>query len=469
MDLTSPLHQIVAALETKDISARELLDAHLDRIERLDGAINAVVTLDAATARSTADDVDRRRVAGTSTGALAGVPITIKDAIATSGIRSTGGAVELRDHVPSTDATVVAKLRNEGAVVFGKTNLPRWSADYQSYNEIFGTTNNPWDLSRTPGGSSGGAAAAVAMGFSPFEIGSDIGGSIRLPASFCGIYGHKPSFGVVPTHGYLDNSEYHRSVADVNVFGPLARSIDDLEFIFDLIAGPNADDAPAWRLDLPPPRARELGDFKIAAWFDDSLGSLDPAITTIYDKLLASLDAAGAQVDAEARPAIDPRLAARLAMVLIGSATELSETPEELAERRASGDLLAHRDWDEMDRQRGLLRMAWADFFTDVDVLLCPVTCVPPFQHVHSTDGSNFSRATLADYGERPYLELLYWNSFIGSAYLPVTTAPIGRTDKGLPVGVQIVAPFLDDRTALAFARCLHDVIGGYEPPPAAR
>ena len=469
MDLTAPLHELIAALAASEVSARELLDAHLQRIEQLDGPVNAVVTLDVEHARATAARIDQRRASGAVVGPLAGVPITIKDAIATAGIRSTGGAVELRDHVPDLDAAVVAKLRDHGAVVFGKTNLPRWSADYQSYNEIFGTTNNPWDLSCTPGGSSGGAAAAVAMGFSPFEIGSDIGGSIRLPASFCGVYGHKPSFGVVPTHGYLDNTTYHRSVADVNVFGPLARSIDDLEFVFDLIAGPNPDDAPAWRLELPPPRATTLGDFRIAAWFDDSLGSLDPTLSAVYDDLLAALDGAGARIDTEARPGIDPRLAAQLGMVLIGSATELAETREELADRRSSDDLLAHRDWDEMDRQRGLVRGAWADFFSEIDVLLCPVTCVPPFRHVHSAGGSNFSLATLGDYEDRPYRELLYWNAFIGSAYLPVTTAPIGRTERGLPVGVQIVAPYLDDRTALAFARCLQEVIGGYEPPTAAR
>lgn len=456
------------ALRAREISARELLAAHVRRIEQLDGQINAVVTLDAERALVAADTVDQRRVAGTAQGSLAGIPITIKDAIATAGLRSTGGAVELRDHVPTEDAAVVATLRSEGAIIFGKTNLPRWSGDYQSYNEIFGTTNNPWDLSRTPGGSSGGAAAAVAMGLTPFEIGSDIGGSIRLPASFCGIYGHKPSFGVVPTHGYLDSASYHRSTADVNVFGPLARSIDDLEHVFGLIAGPNPDDAPAWRLDLPPPRATSLGDFRIAAWFDDTLGSLDPAVETVYGRLLNALDGAGARVDHDARPGIDPRLASRLGMTLIGSATELSETEEDLAERRATGDLLTHRDWDEMDRQRGLVRSAWADFFTNVDVLLCPITCVPAFQHVHAAEGSNFAHSRLADFNDRPYLDLLPWNSLIGSSYLPVTAAPVGLTETGLPVGVQIVAPYLDDRTALAFARCLQEVIGGYEPPPAA-
>ena len=204
---------------------------HLDRIDRLDGPINSVITLEPDRAMVEAVAVDEARASGRDVGTLAGVPVTIKDAIATAGIRSTGGAIELRDFVPDVDATVVDTVRRAGAIVFGKTNIPRWSGDYQSTNEMFGTTNNPWDLTRTPGGSSGGPAAAVAMGFTAFEIGTDIGGSIRVPSSFCGVYGHKPSFGVIPTYGYLDHPTLHRNVADVNVFGPIARSVDDLELL----------------------------------------------------------------------------------------------------------------------------------------------------------------------------------------------------------------------------------------------
>jgi Asp-tRNA(Asn)/Glu-tRNA(Gln) amidotransferase A subunit family amidase len=199
VDATSSLIRLIEALDARDVSARELLELHLDRIERLDGPINSVVTIEPARAHAEATAVDQARAAGHSVGPLAGVPVTVKDAIATAGIRSTGGAVELRDHVPDDDATVVAGIRDAGAVVFAKTNVPRWSGDYQTYNEMFGTTNNPWDLDRTPGGSSGGPAAAVAMGFTGFEIGTDIGGSIRVPSSFCGVYGHKPSFGIIPT------------------------------------------------------------------------------------------------------------------------------------------------------------------------------------------------------------------------------------------------------------------------------
>jgi amidase len=466
---TDTLGSIIDALERREVSARELLDLHLDRIERLDGGVNAVVTVDADRARAEATSIDDARAAGRSVGALGGVPITVKDAIATAGLRSTGGAVELRDFVPDTDATVVETVRSAGAIVFGKTNVPRWSGDYQTTNEMFGTTNNPWDTSRTPGGSSGGPAAAVAMGFTPFEIGTDIGGSIRVPSSYCGVYGHKPSFGIIPTYGYLDNPTFHRDVADVNVFGPIARSIDDLEFLLDLLAAPSPDDAPAWRLDLPPPRATDLGRFRVAAWLDDPFCPVDPAVLGVLEDAVGRLEAAGGRIDHDRRPDLDPAAASFSGLMLISAATEISDGPGESSAASASGRGMAHRDWDVLHRQRNETRQRWAEFFADVDVLLCPTIPVPPFRHVHSPDGPNWMHSTLADHGDRPYSDLIGWSALIGSAYLPVTVPPVGRTPEGLPVGVQVVAPYLHDRTALAFARCVSVVLGGYEPPPLAR
>jgi amidase len=466
---TSSLNGLVTALNARDLSARELLDLHLERIARLDGPINSVVTLDSGRAQAEADAVDQARAAGRPVGPLAGVPVTVKDAIATAGMRSTGGAVELREHVPDDDATVVAGIRDAGAVVFAKTNVPRWSGDYQTYNEMFGTTNNPWDLERTPGGSSGGPAAAVAMGFTGFEIGTDIGGSIRVPSSFCGVYGHKPSFGIIPTFGYLDNSTWHRNVADVNVFGPIARSVDDLELLLGLLAGPNPDDAVAWRLDLPPARARALGEFRVAAWLDDEFAPVDPAVAAVMADAVTALERAGARIDHDRRPGIDAAMASRDGLALISAATAISDSEGENSAASAGGRGFEHRAWDVLHRRRGEVRRRWAEFFVDVDVLLCPVTVVPPFRHVHSTDGANWMHATLADHGDRHYSDLIGWSALIGSAYLPVTVPPIGHTVDGLPVGLQVVAPYLHDRTSLAFARCMADVLGGYVPPPAAR
>ncbi len=465
---TSSLTDLVAALEEREVSARELLDEHLARIERLDGPINSVITTEPTRAHAEAAAIDEARAAGRGLGTLAGVPATIKDAIATAGIRSTGGAVELSDHVPTEDATVVRAVRDAGAVVFAKTNVPRWSGDYQTYNEMFGATNNPWDLERTPGGSSGGPAAAVAMGFTAFDIGTDIGGSIRVPSSFCGVYGHKPSFGIIPTYGYLDNPKSHRNVADVNVFGPIARSVDDLELLLGLLAGPNPDDAAAWRLDLPPARAIELPDFRVAAWLDDEFAPVDVAVRDVMTNAVAALERAGARIDHDRRPEIDPLIAAREGSILISSATEISDGEGENSAASGGGRGLDHRAWDVVHRRRGEVRQRWAEFFTDIDVLLCPVTVVPPFRHVHSPDGSNWAHATLAEHGNRHYSDLIGWSALIGSAYLPVTVPPIGRTVGGLPVGIQVVAPYLHDRTSLAFARCMADVLGGYEAPPTA-
>lgn len=464
---TSPLTDIVAALSDKQVGATELLDAQLDRVERLDVAVNAIVTLAPDRARAEAQAIDDARAGGATLGPLAGVPITIKDALATEGIRSTGGATELAAHVPGEDATVVATVREAGAIVYGKTNIPRWSGDYQSFNEMFGTTNNPWDLDRTPGGSSGGPAAAVAMGFTGFEIGTDIGGSIRVPSSFCGIYGHKPSFGVIPTYGYLDSVRFHRNVADVNVFGPMARSIDDLDLLFDLLAGPSPDDAPGWRLDLPPSRAEALGDFRVTAWLDDPFCPVDPSVGAVLADAVRALEGAGARIDHERRPDLDPATAAADGGSLISMATAISDSDEFDGPERPH-ETVSHRQWDVRHRERGLTRRRWADFFADVDVLLCPVTPVPAFRHVHSEHGSNWAHATLDEFGGMPYVGLIGWNALIGSAYLPVTTPPVGRTVDGLPVGIQVVAPYLHDRTALTFARRITEVLGGFEPPPLA-
>jgi amidase len=465
---TAPLTDIVAALEAGEVSARELLDAHLDRVARLDGPINSVVTLEPERALAEAAAVDDDRANGRPVGPLAGVPITVKDAIATEGIRSTGGAIELRDFVPDVDATVVDSVRRAGAVVFGKTNIPRWSGDYQSFNDIFGTTNNPWDLTRTPGGSSGGPAAAVAMGFTGFEIGTDIGGSIRGPSSFCGVYGHKPSFGVIPTYGYLDNPTYHRNAADVNVFGPIARSIDDLELLLGLLSGPSPDDAVGWKLELPPPRARNLGEFRVAAWLDDPFCPVDTSVLDVLNTTVDRLEQAGARVDRAQRPGIDPTGAMYEGLALISAACDIADTDEAFAQAVAGGRAIPHRTWDVLHRQRGETRQRWAEFFADIDILLCPVAPVPAFHHLHTPGGSNWEHGTLDEFAGRPYVDLIGWCALIGSAYLPVTVPPVGFTAGGLPVGIQVVAPYLHDRTALAFARCLTDVVGGYVPPPAA-
>jgi amidase len=450
--------RLTEAIRNKQISSRELLDLYLDRIARLNPPVNAVVTLDAERARAAAVAADEQLARGAPVGPLHGLPVTIKDAIETEGIRSTGGSTALADHVPTADAPAVARLKRAGAIVFGKTNVPEWSGDMQTYNEMFGTTNNPWALDRTCGGSSGGPGVAVACGFTSFELGTDIGGSIRMPAHFCGVYGLKPSFGVVPQRGYLDHVGGGTTDADINVFGPLARSADDLALLLGVLAGPEPEREVAWRLELPPPTPRTLGDYRVGVWFDDPACRTATAYTERLRALADRLVDAGVKVD-DAHPPVEFTEQVALFSQMIAAAVSPSFPPE-IAEA-ISGSHLA---WLRADEQRARLRAIWAEWFTRYDVLLCPVMPTVPFPHTHAGDITE--RTVEIDGEARSYLELIGWTGLIGIVGLPSAVAPIGRTVDGLPVGVQVVAPYLHDRRAVQFAGGLADVVGGYEPPP---
>ena len=459
-----------AAIAAREVSSRELLENYLQRIERLNPTLNAVVTLLVEPARIVAAAADEATASGAALPALHGLPVTIKDAIETSGIRSTGGAVELAQHIPLHDATAVARLKAAGAIVFGKTNLPRWSGDGQSYNELFGRTNNPWNRGHTPGGSSGGAAAAVAAGLTSFELGTDIGGSVRMPSSFSGVWGHKPSFGLIPTFGYLDSVGGGTIEADVNVFGPMARSCADLELLLTTMAGPSQERAKAWQLALPPPRHTQLKDFRVAAWLEDPNCPIDDEVAEVLEKAVVALAGTGARVDRAVRPAVDFAEANHLGLQLISIATTVSSSEAEIEALAGQSDgraisVMRHRTWLEGHRRRTAMRAAWAEFFRDVDILLCPVTPTAAFPH--QTEGTWATRTLTVNGAARPYSDLVGWTSLIGMAYLPVTTPPLGLSRSGLPVSVQVVAPFLEDRSALAFAKDLAELCGGgYKVPP---
>jgi amidase len=248
-----PAHKLAEAIRRREMSSRELLDHYLARIDSVNPAINAVVTLDQDGARRAADDADAALLRGDAVGPLHGVPITIKDTYETAGLRTTCG-VEVWDHIPERDADAVRRLRDAGAVIFGKTNTPAFAGDVQTFNAIFGTTNNPWDTSRSTGGSSGGSAAALAAGPTGLELGGDIAGSIRLPSNWCGICGHKSSWGIVPHRGHLPPAPGGLATGDLAVVGPMARDIADLKIALDVLAGPAGPPAVGWRLELPPAR-----------------------------------------------------------------------------------------------------------------------------------------------------------------------------------------------------------------------
>jgi len=442
--------QQAVAIAAGRLGSEELLDLCLARLAAVDPAVNAVCTLAVDPARARCREADAAIARGESWGPLHGLPITIKDAIEVAGIRSTGGAEVLRDHVPAADAPAVAALRAAGAIVFGKTNVPQWSSDWQTYNSLFGTTNNPHDLTRTPGGSSGGAAAAVACGMSAFELGTDIGGSVRVPAAFCGVYGLKPSWGVIPTLGYLDAPDGGLTESDVNVFGPIARSAADLAMLLDVLAA----------ADRPVPRpctvASPVG-LRVAAWFDHPSMVIDSATSAVLEAAADALEAQGALVDRAARPALDAEEAWRTGIRLIGAAISVSDETD----RGPS-----HREWMLLDRRRARHRLAWAEFFQSFDVLLCPVTLVPAFPHLQS--GYWGDRTVAVDGVARPYLDLEAWLALVGAAYLPSVSAPVGRVEvagASLPVGVQVVAPYLHDDTAIRVAEWLGECTHGYHPP----
>ena len=417
-----------------------------------------MVTLDAERARKAAAAADEATARGEALGPLHGLPITIKDAIETEGIRSTGGAVELAGHVPVTDAPAVAQLKAAGAIVFGKTNLPRWSGDMQAYNQLFGTTNNPWAPDRVPGGSSGGAAAAVACGFTSFELGTDIGGSIRLPSHCCGVFGLKPSFGLVPQRGYLDQVGGGSTDADINVFGPIARAAEDLDLLLGILAGPPPEQRPAWRVKLLSPGRARLRDYRIGLWLDDPACPIDTEYLGLLQEAARRLSDAGAVVET-ARPDVDFSAQVELFQHLILAAISPS-LPAEVGEA-ASGSHLA---WLRRAQDRARLQARWAAWFESYDLLLCPVSLTPAFPHDQSDD--MMSRTLVINGQTRAYLDLANWTGLIGVVGLPSAVVPVGRNAAGVPVGVQVVAPYLHDRRAVRAARLIGQVAGGYQPPP---
>jgi amidase len=451
--------RLAAAIRERELSSRDLLELYADRIERLNPPINAVVTLDLERARADATRADEEAERGEWRGPLHGLPITMKDAIEVEGIRSTGGAPELTDHVPAADAPSVARLKAAGAIVFGKTNVPRWSGDVQTFNATFGTTNNPWNLERVPGGSSGGAAASVAAGFTSFEVGTDIGGSVRTPSHCCGVFGLKPSYGVISQRGYLDHVGGGTTDADINVFGPIARGADDLELLLGVLAGPDADRALAWRLELPAPRQSALSDYRVGVWFEEPEVPIDDDELALLRHAADSLSDAGARVE-DAHPDVDFGEQRDLFNSMILPA--ISPSMDGDFAESAGG---SHFAWLERDKHRARLRAAWAAWFEGYDALLCPVLPVPAFPHTQ--DGDFTSRTLEINGGRWPYAHVTDWAGLIGIVGLPSAVPPIGRTPAGLPVGIQCVSPFLRDREAVRLAGIVAEVSGGgYVTPP---
>jgi amidase len=481
--LTTPFRsakELAAHIRKKKIGCLELLDLYLQRVEKHNPELNAIIAMDVEGARKRARAADRALGRQQVWGPLHGVPMTIKESYDVVGMPTTWGVPELKDNLPPRNALAVDRLLGAGVVLFGKTNVPIYLADYQSYNAIYGTTNNPWDLSRSPGGSSGGSAAALAAGLTGIEAGSDIGSSIRNPAHYCGVYGHKPTWGVVPPRGQALPGRL--SQTDISVIGPMARGADDLEIALAVMAGPDEIDAAGYKLTLAAPRQKSLRDFKIAVMLTDPNAEVD---TEVQERIRAVADFLAkkrAKVSDRARPDIDTNEAARAYIHLLRAATSGRGTQEEFDKNVAAGRGLpagddsyyarmlrgsttSHRDWLAANETRHKMRYKWADFFKEYDLLLCPAAASAAFPHDH--EGERHER-TIEINGRRvPTTDQLFWAGYPGMAYLPGTVAPIGQTRAGLPVGIQIVGPQYGDRTCIQMARLLEREYQGFVPPPA--
>jgi amidase len=472
--------QAMEALQRGVISSRELTAHVFGRIKKHNPKINAFVTLLEEQAMAQANQADEVRAKKKTVGPLQGLPLVIKDVFATEGVRTTSGSKIFEKYVPKEDAVVVARLKSAGAIILGKTNVPEFASDWQSFNQVAGTSNNPWDVKRTPGGSTGGGAAALAAGFGFLEIGSDIGGSIRIPSHFCGVYGHKPTFDVVPLLGHIPPPPGMRAPEELPVAGPLARSAEDLKLQLEIVAGPAPDEAIAYRWNLPPPRRKKLTEYRFGYVIDDPLCPVDSTVKDVLASAVESLRKKGAQLTEGWPPGIDPKKQYENYYWLLAAFFSVA-FPEEAfkgMQKAVSsgtddpwlkGTTSLHRDWLAQSGQRLKAGETWREYFKGHDAFLMPVSFVPAFPHDQKgnlQDGAMVQRRLMTTEGERPYLDMSKWISFATLTGCPATVAPVGRTKSGLPVGIQIMGPFLEDATPIDIAAKMVDVTGGFVAPP---
>jgi len=470
---------LVRAMRAGRISSQELLQAYLDRVDRLNPALNAIVVDDRKAARAQARVADKALAQGKSLGPLHGLPMTVKESFDLRGHATTWGFAQMTGNMATQDALAVQRLKAAGAVVFGKSNVPLNNGDFQSYNAVYGTTNNPWDPTRGPGGSSGGAAAAVAAGLTGLEFGSDIGGSIRNPAAYCGVYGHKPTWCIVPKRGQ-SLSRTPGGEMDLSVVGPLARSAEDLALALRVTAGPDQLTARGVSYRLPPP-PRTLKGLRIAVWLDEPMAPIDDSVKAPIEAAARALARAGARVDFKARPAFDPLQAhgvySTLLLASIGARrpdydklmqqrAALPDADQSIPAMQLRMSTASFKQWFEAHQQRERLRWAWHDFFQRYDLLLAPVTATAAFPHDHSEPMG--ARTMQVNGKDVSYFAQLFWAGLASCSFLPATAAPVGMTAQGLPVGLQIMGPEMGDRSTIWLAAQMARLVGGFVPPPLA-
>jgi amidase len=470
--------KLALMVRNKKIGCAELLEHYLQRIEKYNPKLNAIIATDVPNAKKRARAADRALAKGEIWGPFHGLPMTVKEALDVKGLPTTFGLPEFRDTAARTNALAVERWNSAGAVIFGKTNVPPWLADSQSVNPIYGKTSNPWDVTRTPGGSSGGSSAAVCAGLSGIEVGSDIASSIRNPAIYTGIYGHKPTYGICPPRGHAVRDRI--SPDDINVIGPLARSAEDLDGALMVMAGPDEIDSAGYKLALPPPAKKNFKDFRIAVMLSDPTSEVDREVQDSLQALADFLGKKKAKINDKARPNIDMDRVHWLFNTMLRAATSHRQTDDDFARnvpaaealdpkdrgfgaRAMRGQTIRHRDWLMLNEERTRLRFAWHEFFKNYDLFLCPLvaTAAPPHNSLPVGE-----RKVTINGKEMPFGQTLFWAGLIGLPYLPATAIPTGFSKDGLPLGIQMAGAQYNDLTCIHMAKLLEKEYVGFTPPP---
>ncbi len=475
LDFASAL-EAAAAIKAKHVSSVELTRRMFARIDTYNPKLNAFVFQMRDQALAQARGADAALSRGQSLGPFHGVPICVKESFAVKGEPDTWGIVSFRGSKAPANSAVVQRLLDAGAVLIGGTNVPLNLMDWQTFNDIYGSTNNPWDLTRTPGGSSGGSAAALAAGLAYLSAGSDIGGSLRVPAGFCGLYSHKPTLDLVNLSGHVPGggAGLPGFSTGLAVAGPMARSAADLMAALKLLGGPEGYERKAWSWTLPPPRKRELKDFRIGYVLDSSMAPATTEVRSVLERTISVLERTGARLSQGWPPDYNLNDAFNTYTFLLAAFSFSTESKQEQESDRkryeqspspfAPGALSSFAEWQQQHFKQLASRALWQRYFEQFDVFLMPSSFTVAIHHQH--EGDLFTRSIDTPDGKRPYLQLLPWMVTATLTGCPATVAPVGLTRAGLPVGLQIMGPFWEDATPIEFARLLAREIGGFRPPP---
>ncbi len=474
VDTYATARAMLSDLKAKKVSARELLAAHVARNDRIAKPVNAVVATDLARAQKDAAAIDEARAKGAALGPLAGLPMTIKDGYDVQNMPATSGNPALKDRAKNCpDAETVAPVRKAGAVIWGKTNVPFMLGDFQTFNEIYGTTNNPYDVTKVPGGSSGGAAAALATGVTPLEIGTDIGGSLRHPANYCGVTSLKTTWGSLSGRGLIPPLPDRYVDCDLGVYGPMARNIGDLKLLWSVLKA------------TPETKRADIKNARIAVWDEEPGWPLSREVRDVVSRAADVLAQSGADVE-RAKPDIDGvelvDVYAQLLVPIIALDFPDSLITSFEAAREADRKILAaggegvggaayrlratptFREYILLQVRRQAMKDKLAAFFGRYDAILMPIGMVPPFPHQH--EPALPERMLDVDGASVPYIAMLNWIAPATALHAPAIAVQAGQTAKGLPVGVQIVGPWHGEDRLFDYAAAVEEGLGGFRPPP---